>query len=59
MPIGGLYGVIIGSAYSFAILRIGLATTITPAIVAQLILSAIFDHYGALGSVGHSFDLRC
>ncbi len=56
--IGGLYGVIIIATYSFAIPRIGLATTITLAIVAQLILSAILDHYGFLGSVQHSFDLR-
>jgi len=56
--IGGLYGVIIIAAYSYAVPRIGLATTITLAIVAQLILSAILDHYGFLGSVQHSFDLR-
>ena len=56
--VGGLYGVIILATYSFAIPRIGLATTITLAIVAQLVLSAILDHYGFLGSVQHSFDLR-
>ena len=56
--IGGLYGVVILATYSFAIPRIGLATTITLAIVAQLILSAILDHFGFLGSVRHSFDLR-
>jgi len=56
--IGGLYGVIILATYSFAIPRIGLATTVTLAIVAQLILSAILDHYGLLGSVQHPFDLR-
>lgn len=56
--VGGLYGVVILATYSFAIPRIGLATTITLAIVAQLVLSAILDHYGFLGSVQHSFDLR-
>jgi transporter family-2 protein len=56
--IGGLYGVVILATYSFAIPRIGLATTITLAIVAQLTLSAILDHYGFLGSVQHSLDLR-
>jgi transporter family-2 protein len=56
--IGGLYGVIIIAAYSYAVPRIGLATTITLAVVAQLILSAIFDHYGFLGSVQHPFDVR-
>ena len=56
--IGGAYGVVILATYSFAIPRIGLATTVTLAIVAQLILSAILDHYGFLGSVQHAFDLR-
>ncbi len=54
--IGGVYGVVILTAYSFAIPRIGLATTVTLAIVAQLILSAIFDHYGFLGSVQHDLN---
>ncbi|MBU0596247.1 DMT family transporter [Candidatus Bipolaricaulota bacterium] len=56
--IGGLYGVVILAAYSFAIPRIGLATTVTLAIVAQLILSAILDHYGFLGSIQHALDWR-
>ena len=56
--IGGFYGVIILAAYAFAIPRLGLATTVTLAIVAQLILSAILDHFGFLGSVQHSLDLR-
>ena len=49
--IGGLYGVIIIVAYSLAIPRIVLTTTVTLAIASQLILSAILDHYGFLGSV--------
>ncbi len=56
--IGGAYGVVILATYSFAIPRIGLATTVTLAIVAQLILSAILDHYGFLGSVQHPLGLR-
>lgn len=56
--IGGFYGVVILATYSFSIPRIGLATTITLAIVAQLIMSAVFDHYGFLGSVQRSLDLR-
>jgi len=54
----GLYGVVIVASYSFAVPRIGLATTVTLAIVAQLILSAILDHYGFLGSVQHALDAR-
>jgi len=56
--IGGFYGVVILAAYSFSIPRIGLATTVTLAVVAQLILSAILDHYGFLGSVQHALDWR-
>ena len=56
--IGGFFGVIILAAYSFSIPRIGLANTVTLAIVAQLILSAVLDHYGFLGSVQHSLDWR-
>jgi transporter family-2 protein len=56
--IGGIYGVVIIATYSFAIPRIGLATTVTLAIVTQLVLSAILDHYGFLGSVQHTFGLR-
>ena len=56
--IGGFYGVVILAAYSFSIPRIGLATTVTLAVVAQLILSAILDHYGFLGSVQHTLDWR-
>jgi len=56
--LGGLLGVIILAAYSFAIPRIGLATTVTLAIVAQLLLSAVIDHFGLLGSIQHSLDLR-
>ena len=56
--IAGLYGVVILASYSFAIPRIGLATTVTLAIVAQLVLSAVLDHYGLLGSIQHSLDLR-
>jgi len=56
--IAGFFGVVILAAYSYAIPRIGLATAVTLAIIAQLILSAILDHYGFLGSVQHTFDLR-
>ena len=56
--IGGFYGVVILAAYSFAIPRLGLAATVTLAIVAQLILSAVLDHYGFLGSVQHALDWR-
>jgi len=54
----GFFGVIILAAYSFAIPRVGMAVTITLAITTQLLLGAILDHYGLLGSVQHPLDLR-
>ncbi len=56
--IGGVYGVVIVGTYSYAVPKIGLATTVTLAIVSQLVLSAILDHYGFLGTLQHPFDLR-
>jgi transporter family-2 protein len=53
----GFIGVLIVGAYSYAVSRIGLAASITLAIVAQLILSAVLDHYGVLGLTQRSFDL--
>jgi transporter family-2 protein len=53
----GFLGVLIVGAYSYAVSRIGLAASITLAIVAQLILSAVLDHYGVLGLAQRPFDL--
>ena len=53
---GGFLGVLIVAAYSFAVPKIGLASSITLAIVAQLVLSAVIDHYGVLGAVQQPLD---
>ena len=53
----GFLGVIIVSAYSYAVSRIGLASSITLAITVQLILGAVLDHYGVLGTAQRAFDL--
>ncbi len=53
----GFLGVVIVAAISYAVPRIGLASTLTLAIVAQLAFGAILDHFGLLGAVQRTFDL--
>lgn len=52
----GLLGVVIVASISYAVPRIGLASTLTWTIVAQLTFGAILDHFGLLGAVQRSFD---
>lgn len=52
----GFLGVVIVGAYSYAVPRLGLAASITLAIVAQLILGAVFDHFGLLGTAQKALD---
>ena len=53
----GFMGVIIVAAYSYGVPRLGLAASITLAILVQLVLSAILDHFGVFGTVQKSFDI--
>ena len=53
----GLLGVLIVGGYSFAVPKLGLAASLTLAIVVQLILGAVLDHFGILGAAQRSFDL--
>lgn len=53
----GFLGVLIVGGYSFAVPRLGLAASLTLAIVVQLILGAVLDHFGILGAAQRSFDL--
>jgi len=55
--LAGFLGVLIVGAYSYAVPRLGLAASLTLAIVVQLILGAILDHFGLLGAAQRSFDL--
>jgi transporter family-2 protein len=45
----GVFGLVVLSAVSYTIPRIGVATTVTLIVVAQLILSTLLDHFGLLG----------
>ena len=53
----GLLGLVILSAVSYTIPRIGAATTVTLIVAAQLILSALLDHFGLLGTSVRPLDL--
>jgi transporter family-2 protein len=53
----GLLGVVIVGAISYTVPRIGLASTLTLTIVAQLALGAVLDHFGLLGAVQRTLDL--
>jgi transporter family-2 protein len=55
--IAGVFGVIVISAVSYTIPRIGAAVTVTLIITAELILSTLLDHFGLLGTSVRPFDL--
>lgn len=53
----GFIGVMIVASISYAVPRLGLATTLTVTIVSQLIVGAIIDHFGLLGVTSRPLDL--
>jgi len=53
----GFIGVAIVASISYAVPRLGLATTLTVTVVSQLIIGAIIDHLGLLGATHHPLDL--
>lgn len=53
----GVFGLVVLSAVSYTIPRIGVATTVTLIVVAQLILSTLLDHFGLLGTAVRPIDL--
>ncbi len=52
----GFIGVAIVASISYAVPRLGLATTLTVTIVSQLIIGAIIDNFGLLGATHHPLD---
>jgi transporter family-2 protein len=52
----GFVGVVIIAAVSYTVPRLGLATTLTLTIVAQLLLGAFLDHIGWLGAAPRPLD---
>jgi len=53
----GFLGVVIVGAISYSVPRIGLASTLTLTIAAQLAFGAALDHFGLLGAVQRTLDL--
>jgi bacterial/archaeal transporter family-2 protein len=53
----GLFGLVILSAVSYTIPRLGVAVTVTLVVVVQLFLSALLDHFGLLQDQVRPFDL--
>lgn len=53
----GFIGVVIVGTISYAVPRLGLATTLTLAIIAQLVLGALLAHFGLFGAVQRPLDL--
>ena len=52
----GSLGLVILSAVSYTIPRIGVATTVTLVVVAQLVTAALLDHFGLLGATVRLID---
>ena len=53
----GFIGVVIIASISYAVPRLGLATTLTVSIVVQLVLGGILDHFGILGAMPRPLDV--
>jgi bacterial/archaeal transporter family-2 protein len=52
----GALGLVVLSAVSYTIPRIGVATTVTLIVVAQLATAALLDHFGLLGATVRVLD---
>ena len=48
--LAGAFGLIVVSAMTYTIPRIGASATVTLMVVAQLVLASIVDHFGLLGT---------
>lgn len=53
----GSLGLVVLSVVSYTIPRIGVSTTVTLIVAAQLITAALLDHYGLLGTAVRTLDL--
>ncbi len=54
--VAGIFGLVILPAVSYAIPRIGVLTTVTLIVVAQLVTGAVLDHFGWLGAAVRLMD---
>ncbi len=54
----GLMGLVILSAVSYTIPRVGVAPTVTLIVAGQLVLGVVLDHFGLLGTEVHHLDAQ-
>src|SRR5215210_6353000 len=55
--IAGMFGLIVISAISYMIPRVGVAAAIIAIVAGQLLVSTLLDHYGLLGAMERPLDL--
>ena len=53
----GILGLVVVSAISYAIPRLGVATTVTLIVTGQLAVGALLDHFGMLGAAVRPLEL--
>src|SRR5512144_2031876 len=53
----GIFGLIVISAISYMIPRVGVAASITTIVAGQLLVGILLDHFGLLGAAVRSLDL--
>jgi bacterial/archaeal transporter family-2 protein len=53
----GIFGLVVISAISYMIPRVGVAASITTVVAGQLMVGMILDHFGLLGAAERSLDL--
>ena len=54
--IAGMFGLVVISAISYMIPRVGVAAAIITVVAGQLLVSTILDHFGLLGAMGRPLD---
>ena len=53
----GLFGLVVISAVSYMIPRVGVAASITTIVAGQLLVGLLLDHFGLLGAAQRALDL--
>lgn len=56
--LAGLFGLVVLSAISYLIPRIGVSPAIMLIIVGQIVIGAVLDHFGLLGTIQRTFSLK-
>lgn len=53
----GVFGLVVISAISYMIPRVGIAASITAIVAGQLLVGSLLDHFGLLGAAGRPMDI--